>query len=144
MVSVLHQVHKISDDIASSLEKKYCSSAVFLYVAQAFDRVWYKGLLYKIRYFPDPLYLTLNSFLSNHTFQVRCENELSTICPIEEGIPQGSILAPTIYNIYTADIPDSILTDLANFTDDTVIYSSGQDFDTTSNNLQLHLNKLQI
>lgn len=38
--STIHQVHRITDIISSSLETKNHCDAVFLDVAQAFDRVW--------------------------------------------------------------------------------------------------------
>uniref|UniRef100_A0A2S2N814 Putative RNA-directed DNA polymerase n=1 Tax=Schizaphis graminum TaxID=13262 RepID=A0A2S2N814_SCHGA len=141
--SALHQVHRIVDNIASSLERKYFCSAVFLDVAQAFDRVWHKGLLYKTRFLPAPLYLIINSFLSNRTFQVRCDDVLSETHSAKAGVPQGSILAPTLYNIYTSDIPQSHLTSLATFADDTCIISSDPDIITSTENLQSHLNDLQ-
>jgi hypothetical protein len=135
-------VHRIVDNIASSLEKKHFYPSVFLDVAQAFDHIWHKGLLYKMRFFPAPLYLTLNSFLLLRTFQVRCEDELSDNYHIKAGVPQGSILAPTLYNLYTADIPHSTLTNLATFADDTCISSSDQDINVAIDNLQNHLNLL--
>ncbi|KAL4132606.1 hypothetical protein QTP88_009730 [Uroleucon formosanum] len=141
--SALHQVHRIVDNIASSLERKYFCSAVFLDVAQAFDRVWHKGLLYKTRFLPAPLYLIINSFLSNRTFQVRCDDVLSETHSAKAGVPQGSILAPTLYNIYTSDIPHSHLTSLATFADDTCIISFVPDIITSTENLQSHLNDLQ-
>lgn len=98
--SALHQIHRIVDNIASTLENKHYCNAVFLDVAEAFDRVWHKSLLYKIRFLPAPLILTIKSFLLNRTFQVRYEDELSSTYPINAGVPQGSILAPLHYIIF--------------------------------------------
>jgi len=48
--STIHQVHRIVNDIATSLEeKKYCN-AVFLDISQAFDRIWHPGLLFKLKH----------------------------------------------------------------------------------------------
>ncbi|KAL4104827.1 hypothetical protein QTP88_020103 [Uroleucon formosanum] len=141
--SSLHQIHRIADNIASSLEQKNFCSGVFLDVAQAFDRVWHEGLLYKLLFLPTQLYLTLKSFLTNRSFVVRCEEEYSNIHPIRAGVPQGSILAPTLFNIYTADLPQSNNTNLATFADDTAIISSSPNLDSAINNLQDHLTNLQ-
>lgn len=47
--STIHQIHRLIDKIATSFEnKKYCPG-IFLDVAQAFDRVWHDGLLYKLK-----------------------------------------------------------------------------------------------
>jgi len=141
--SSLHQLHRIVDNIASSLEQKQFCSGVFLDIAQAFDRVWLKGLMFKLLFLPIPLYLILKSFLSNRTFAVRCKDEISVSHPIKVGFPQGSILSPTLYNIFTADLPQSNNTTLATFADDTAITSSNSDITTATINLQNHLTQLQ-
>jgi len=108
-------------------------------VAQAFDRVWHTGLLYKIKQFlPTPLYLLIRSYLEHRTFKVRHSNSLSSLFPIQAGVPQGSDLSPDLYIIFTSDIPTIQNTLLATYTDDTSILSpnsSSEEF----NALQLHL-----
>jgi hypothetical protein len=44
--STIGQVHRITDVTEKTLESKRVCSAVFLDVAQAFDRVWHNGLLH--------------------------------------------------------------------------------------------------
>jgi hypothetical protein len=43
--STIQQTHRIVNKIATSLEEKTLCTAVFLDVAQAYDKVWYAGLL---------------------------------------------------------------------------------------------------
>ena len=47
--STLEQVHRITDVIEKALEDGHVCSAVFLDIAQAFDKVWHNGLLNKLR-----------------------------------------------------------------------------------------------
>jgi hypothetical protein len=55
----IDQVYRITD-IEKTLENKGVSSAVFLDIAQAFDRIWHRGLLQKLRpTLPDHFYLLL-------------------------------------------------------------------------------------
>jgi hypothetical protein len=104
-------------------DRKYCA-AVFLDVSQAFDTVWHSGLLYKIKQFlPPPYFLLLKSCLSDRKFQVRVGNEKSELQPIKAGVPQGSILGPILYVLYTSYLPTSTNTTLGSFADDTVIVS---------------------
>ena len=86
-----------------------------------------------------------NNYFSSqiHWFQVRCEDELSSKHPINAGVPQGSILAPTLYNLYTSDIPHSNNTTLATFADDTAIMSSNKCLRSATDHLQEHLLILQ-
>jgi hypothetical protein len=56
----------------TSLEERTLCTAVFVDVAQAFDKVWHIGLLYKLKAtLPSPYYLLLKSYLTDHYFQVR-------------------------------------------------------------------------
>jgi hypothetical protein len=47
--STIHQTHRVFHEIAKGLEGQKLCTAVFLDVAQAFDKVWYTGLLYKLK-----------------------------------------------------------------------------------------------
>jgi hypothetical protein len=58
-------------------------------------------------------------------------------------VPQSSILAPTLYNLFTSDIPHSDQTILATFADDTGIISTKFDITVASSALQTHLTEFQ-
>jgi hypothetical protein len=47
--STIDQVHRITNIVEKALEEKKDCSAVFLDVAQTFDKVWHEGLNYKLR-----------------------------------------------------------------------------------------------
>ncbi|WP_373424456.1 RNA-directed DNA polymerase [Pantoea sp. Taur] len=142
--STVQQGLRVVDHISHALEsKQYCTGA-FLDVAQAFDRVWHEGLLCKLKILlPQSLYLVLRSYLSNRSFRVRCGTEFSSCYPIEAGVPQGSVLGPVLYILYTSDIPTNPYTFLATFADDTAILSSHPDPQTASLNLQCHLSQIE-
>jgi len=71
------------------------------------------------------------------------DDEKSNIHPIQAGIFQGNILASTLCNIFTSNIPHLNDTLLTTFADDTVILSSNTDSNYSSKSLQDHLNILQ-
>lgn len=142
--STVQQCHRIVHTIMESLDEKKLCTAVFLDVQQAFDKVWHTGLLYKLKKnLPDQLYLILKSYLHHRFFQVKQSNSLSNYHPISSGVPQGSVLGPFLYLIYTADVPVTEETTMATFADDTAILSIHKDPITASKNLQNHLNILQ-
>ena len=43
--------------------------------------------------------------------------------PVNAGIPQGSILCPTLFLLYINDLPDDVISDIAIYADDTTLYS---------------------
>lgn len=143
--STIHQIHRLTDKIASSFEnKKYCPG-VFLDVAQAFDRVWHDGLLYKLKKFlPAPYYLLIRSYLQNRTFSVRQGTSTSLYFSIFAGVPQGSDLSPDLFNIYTSDFPTTNNTTIATYADDTAILTSDTDPEIASSALQNHLDLISI
>ena len=56
---------------------------------------------------------------------------MSNLLPIEIGVPQGSILAPTLFLIYVNDILNTILSSKSSaYVDDTVFMTKAEDIQT--------------
>jgi len=133
--------HRIVHEIAKSLEGKRVCTAVFLDVTQASDKVWHTGLLYKMRTtLPS---LLLKSYLHTRFFQVKYNCSYSTCHEVFSGVPQGSVLGPLLYLIFTADLPTTDHTTIATFADDTGLLVVYSDPINALQHLQLHLDILQ-
>lgn len=141
--STIQQLHRVVDFIASGLERKHYTSGALLDVKQAFDRVWHNGLLFKLKQIlPFTYFLIFKSFLTSRYFVVNINNYFSKMYPIKAGVPQGSVLSPLLYNIYTGDMPTTDHTLSATYADDTAILSSSESPIDASLNLQNHLTEL--
>ena len=72
----------------------------------------------------------LNSYLSGRKQQIKLNNIVSSWSVINEGVPQGSILGPLLFNVFINDIVYFIEhRTLYNYADDNTLSFSCPDFD---------------
>jgi hypothetical protein len=110
------------------MKAKKSTGIIAMDVAKAFDRVWIDGLLYKMidyEYHPKIIKF-IASFLKDRTFRVVINGQCSKIHKMPYGVPQGAVLSPILYNIFTSDAPQSREYETALFADDTVKFRSSK------------------
>ena len=71
----------------------------------------------------DHIFGLISSFLSNRLLRVVLDGKSSQEYPVNVGIPEGSILDPTIFLLYIHGLPDDVTCDIAIYADDTILYS---------------------
>ncbi|GFS80339.1 probable RNA-directed DNA polymerase from transposon X-element [Trichonephila clavipes] len=67
----------------------------------------------------------IHNVLHNRTFRVRVNNSYSNTGSCLSGVPQGSVLSPYLYNIYTHDFPQHSTVSTFLFADDSAVLSQG-------------------
>ena len=94
-------------------------------ISKAVDRVWQAGLLHKLKSYgiSGQIFGLISSFLSNRQLRVVLDGKSSQEHPVNAGVPQGSILGPTLFLLYIKDLPDDVISDIAIYADDTTLYS---------------------
>jgi retron-type reverse transcriptase len=112
-----------ADHVTLNFNNKMSTAAVFLDIEKAFDSTWHRGLLYKLSEinFTTRIIKLISSVLPQRKFRVSVEGEMSTSRCMQAGVPQGSVLSPTLYNLYINDIPQIIGANLSLFADDTCL-----------------------
>ena len=115
----------VSDRIARAFNRSEATRAVALDISKAFDRVWHDGLLHKRKSngVSGQIFGLISSLLSNRRFRVVLDGKSSQEYPVNAGVPQGSILGPTLFLLYVKDLPDDVICDIAIYADDTTLYS---------------------
>ena len=98
---------------------------VFLDISKAFDKVWHKGLLYKLQRcgIGGVLLDWFSSYLSDRQQRVVINGENSAWGQIKAGVPQGSVLGPLLFLIYINDITQVVKHSCIRlFADDTCLF----------------------
>ena len=73
---------------------------------------------FQVRYFALLLF-----FLSNRSLLVVFDVKSSQEYPVNAGVPQGSILGPTLFLLYINDLLDDVICDIAIYADDNTLCS---------------------
>lgn len=143
-LSTTHQLARVTHEIKNALDLKQSTGVILFDGEKAFDTVWHEGLLHKLFSLNFPVYIVkiIQSFLCNRKFSVSIKNTQSETKSIPAGVPQGSCLSPTLYNLFISDLPTSPTCETALFADDLAIYHSSADPSDILNNLQRYTDRL--
>ena len=97
--STTHHLVHLYHTICEALDKKKKVRMVFGDISKAFDRVWHKGLLFKLKRIDidGALLRWFESYLSHRTQRVVLQGCSSDWRNIGAGVPQGSVLGPIMF-----------------------------------------------
>ena len=142
--SIIEQMHGLVNEILQAQETKQYCTALFMDIEKVFDKVNHEKLLRTIRkQFPEQIYNLLKSHLNNRNFVVKINDAYSEIKDIKAGIPQGSVLGPILYTLYTADISTSVYSKILAFAFDTATLVRHANSETAVALLQEHITKIE-
>ena len=119
--------------------------SVYLDISKAFDRVWHRGLIYKLSQFgiSGKLMILIQSFLNDRKQRTVLNGKTSTWGTFSAGVPQGSILGPLLFLIYINDLTDGLRCNVKLFADDTSIFTVVHDPHTAALDINHDLNLIE-
>ena len=126
--STVDQVVLLTQNIDDSFKAKKKASAVFVDLTAAYDTVWHHGLTCKLlRLLPDKhMVRMIIELFRNRSFTLTTsDSKQSRLRCFKNGVPQGSVLAPLLFNIYMYNLPSMISRKFAYADDLALLHSSG-------------------
>ena len=102
---------EITDKLYQAIDEKKLASVMTIDQSAAFDCVSHDNLLEKLRLYElDENSITwMKSYLENRTQFVAIGSAISRMGVVGRGVPQGSILGPLLYSIYTNEMSECII-----------------------------------
>ena len=116
----------LTDTWASAFEGFGESFAIALYISKAFDRVWHKALISKLPSFGiyPSLCNLISDFLSGRSIAAVVDGHRSSFKSINSGVPQGSVLSPTLFLMFINDLLSCTTSSIHSYADDSTLHHS--------------------
>ena len=104
LLSITHKVYK-------SFNGGFEMRGVFLDISKTFDKVWHKGVIFKLKQngIPGKLFSVSSDFLKDRRLKVTINVKVSSWTGVNEGVCQGSILGPLLILVYVNDLADGLV-----------------------------------
>ena len=123
--STVNQLVDIYNTIISSLDKGKDVRFIFCDISKAFDKVWHKGLLSKLKTYgvSGNILGWIENYLCDRQQKVVIDGFSSNHETVNAGVPQGSVLGPFLFLLYINDICDDLVNNIRLFANDTSLYA---------------------
>lgn len=141
--STTNCIMALFSDIYKNINNNQLTGCLFLDYAKAFDTVNHEILLNKLNNYGFVDFSWFKSYLVNRSQCVKIDSSYSSFKTNPCGVPQGSVLGPTLFNLYLNDICNLKLNSkILLYADDVVVFCADKDPNQIISTLQKDLVKL--
>ena len=139
-------LHDFTNKCFQAMENGEVTGSVFIDLSKAFDCVDHEILVDKLkRLNMSPSVISwFESYLSGRSQSVKLDDKISKDLPLNVGVPQGSILGPLLFIIYTSDLPSCIPPNcnLFMYADDSTLTCSSSSINEVERSLNVALDRI--
>eukprot|EP00914_Ancora_sagittata_P027530 GHVO01053773.1.p1 GENE.GHVO01053773.1~~GHVO01053773.1.p1 ORF type:complete len:416 (-),score=23.83 GHVO01053773.1:3-1250(-) len=155
--STTDQLGYLLQDLHTAMNERKSTIACFLDLASAFDSVPHAGILHKlpaygIRGF---IFRWIANFLADREQHVLLEGCQSATDKVLSGVPQGSVIAPTLFLLFMNDLSEDLAQQISispgavpeshgdhlMYADDTMIYFTGTNIEQITDRLRQNIRR---
>jgi ribonucleases P/MRP protein subunit RPP40 len=116
------------DQWTMNMQSRFITDVIYFDFRKAFDTVSHPKLLVKLSAYglSGNLLVWIQAFLSNRLQSVRIGNSTSSPASVTSGVPQGSVLGPTLFLLFINDVPgifDGLMVSCKLYADDVKLFS---------------------
>lgn len=134
-----------TDVVNKTLDENNIGLALFLDLSKAFDTIDHSKMLQKLFALGlrGPFFQFFENYFSNRTQRVKIKNYMSKTVMVNYGIPQGSSLAPLLFNIFVNDLGTlKLQSKLFMYADDTALILPHEKYEVAVTIFQNDINVL--
>ena len=142
--SCCSQVLNLTQHIEDGFERDQITGAAFIDLTAAYATINHRRLLVKLVMITDDVPLTtfIRTMLSYRRFKVELNGKQNRWRNQRNGLPQGSVLSPLLFNVYTNDQPLPVATNSLIYADDLCLTTQQKTFEQVDTTLASGINEL--
>ena len=141
--SCVTQLLEVIEIWSKAIDNKDNIDVIYLDFRKAFDSVPFERLLIKLTAYGigGNVLNWIKSFLNDRRQRVIINGTTSKWADVVSGVPQGSVLGPSLFLLYINGLPDTVRNLVKIFADDTKLFAVANDDDNCAS-IQTDLNSL--
>lgn len=136
---------RLETSVRTGFLRDHFTVAIFLDISQAFDSVSHELLLQKVAGagIEGNLGHYIQNFLENRKISVRYQNTMSDYVSVANGVPQGSVMSPSLFLLMINDIfEDTKHIQYSIFADDCAMWCTSKNLEECTQKMQAAMNQI--